>query len=182
MSQVPTINLLPPEIKQKRESEKNIVIFVMVIIVWIIVLATFLALVKLNVSSERANLEALKSENASLNAQIGQFRIYEQKKQQLKQMESLYSKASGNILSWYKVLIQIALVAPENIKLTGFTSDNNTFQIDGEAKDIIDVATWIVRIEELSAFDQVWLDNLATSSGKIKFTVKGNVVAGGQVQ
>lgn len=182
MAQVPTINLLPPEIKQKRESERNIVIFAIVVIVWVLVLTSALALVKISSSSERATLEALKSESVALDTQIAQYRIYEEKKQQLKQLESIYQKVSGNRMSWYKVLIQIALVALDNVRLTGLISDNNTFQIDGEAKNIIDIATWMVRIEELPAFDQVWLDNLATGGGKIKFTVKGNVVTRGQVQ
>lgn len=173
------INLIPPAVRQKRETEKNLVVLGLVALVAVVIIGLLYSVTMVSVRNEETKLENLKAENAILEAQIAQFKSFEEKKSQLSALEGLYNQAAASKVSWYRMLLQLALVAPDTISLVNFNADTQTFQIDGEARSTIDVATWLVRLEDLPFFEQVWLDNLSVSGETVKFTVKGNVKAGG---
>lgn len=182
MKQFININLIPPEVKQKRETEKNLAIFITGTVVWVLVLVLIYAGTMFRVQNEEAVLNNLKIENKTLLVQIEKYKVFEERKHQLVQMQELFNQASTGTISWYKLLVQMALVAPQGVSITNFNSDNVTFQINGDAKTMIDVATWLVRLEELPLFEQVWPESVSVSENVVKFVIKGNVVTNGGPQ
>lgn len=174
-----SINLLPQEVKQKRESERYLVIIGVVAAVWIVVLAMFTLYLRVGVSAERTNLENLKTKNSVLEAQISKYKEFEIKKQRLSDLKEVYNNLNNRELSWYKMLVELALIAPEEISLNSFNINRSTVQIQGVCSNVMDVAAWIIRLEELPEFKNVWLENVSISKNEAKFTVNGEVAIGG---
>lgn len=176
------INLLPPEIKQKRETEKNLVILGFVTLIALAIFALVVVYVRLGISVERSRLESLESQNALLEAQIAQFKEFEIRRESFAVLKSTYENLSKRDISWYKMLIELALIIPENVTLKSITADKNTIQIEGDASSITELVSWIVRVDELTGVDDVWVDSLKVANGKVSFIVKGTLTTGGNSQ
>lgn len=173
------INLLPPEIKQKRETEKNLVFLGFVTLIAVVVFSLVVGYVRLGISVERSKLESLESQNALLEAQIAQFKEFEAKRESFTALKSTYENLSKRDISWYRMLIELALIIPENVTLKSITADKSSIQIEGDASSITELVSWVVRLDELTGVDDVWVDNLKAANGKVSFIVKGNLNIGG---
>ncbi len=176
------INLLPPEIKQKRETENNIIYLGLYVVVVVVILLAWVFMLKLNVSTEQAKLESLQSQNAALEAQIGQFKEFEKKKEDYTKLKSIYDTLVNARVSWYRMMIEIALITPEQISLRNIALDEAAAQIQGECKTIQSLADYIVRLEELPELEEVWLDSFNIAGGKTTFILKATVRNSGAVK
>jgi Tfp pilus assembly protein PilN len=174
-----TINLIPPEIKAKRETEKNLKLLILYTIFLAAIFLAVSAYVRIGISSERAMLEALKAQNAALEAQIAQFKEFEVKKENYLRLKAIYDSLASNRISWYRFLVEIALVTPEQISLKSITGDEKSLEIHGESLQMQSVADYLIRLEELLELEDVWLDSLNVNNGKISFVIKSSIVPKG---
>lgn len=172
MSKAPKINLIPPEIKAKRETEKNLALLGVYTLILVGVLFVASIYVRIGISAERAKLDALTAENAALEAQIANFKEFEKKKQDYLKLKTIYDTLAGSRVSWYRFLVEIALVTPEQISVKNINVDETSCQIQAESLSIQAVSDYLVRLEELPELDDVWLDNFTVSGDKINFTIK----------
>lgn len=172
MVKIVKVNLIPPEIKSKRETER----YIAFLIVYTIALATvfiFASLyIRLGISSEKAKLEALQSQNAALEAQIANYKEFEKKKEDYLKLKGIYETLYASKISWYRFLIEIALITPEQISIKSINVDESSCLIQAESLDLKVIADYLIRLDELSELDDVWLDNLDIQNEKVSFSVK----------
>jgi Tfp pilus assembly protein PilN len=166
------INLLPPEIKAKRETEKNLAIIGLFAVITAGILFLVAAYFRLGIASEQSKLDSLVAQNAAIEAQIGQYKEFEQKKVEFTKLQEIYSRISQNRVSWYRFLIEIALITPEQISIKNLSADMNAVMIQGDSTDVQSIADFIVRLEDLSELEEVWLDSLNSSGERNSFIIK----------
>lgn len=176
------INLLPPEIKQKRETERNLVFLGLITLIAVVVFALAVVYVRFGIAVEKSKLESLESQNALLEAQTAQFKEFEAKRDSFNSLKSTYEKLSQRDISWYRMMIELALIIPENVSLKSITADKGSIQIEGKASSITELVSWMVRLDELTEIDDVWVESLKVADGKVDFVVKGSINTGGNSQ
>jgi len=184
------INLLPPEILERRKAERRIV--------WVIVGAAAVAVVLAGVwGFAYFRLEAKKTELADLQqlvqstqAQADQLAVFEQRASELEARKATAERALGTRRNWGKLLDELSLVLPADVWVqTMIASESTGLSISGYAVDAPgdspdaghkSVAKALVRLADLRDLYDVWL----TSSSKttfaeqpaIQFTVTASVV------
>ncbi|MCX7832316.1 MAG: hypothetical protein N2440_05415 [Actinobacteria bacterium] len=177
------VNLIPPEIKSKRETERYITLLVIYTIVLLTVFILASLYVRLGISSERAKLDSLESQNAALEAQIANYKEFEKKKEDYLKLKGIYDTLYASKVSWYRFLIEIALITPEQISIKNINVDESSCLIQAESLDVKVIADYLIRLEELNELEDVWLDDLNIQNEKVSFTVKATFKPqGGKVQ
>lgn len=173
------VNLIPPEIKAKRETEKygTLIVFYTIILIGLFFLIS--VYFRMGIASERAKLDSLLAQNAALEAQIVNYREFEKKKEDYLNLKNLYDSLNVSRVSWYRFLIEIALVTPEQVSLRNLNVDESSCQIQAESIDMRVIADYLVRLEELPELDDVWLDNVAIQEKTVSFTIKATFKAQG---
>lgn len=199
------INLLPPEITQKRKDEQNWKYVIVGAVGVAIVLAAFYGVMLMLVQSKEADVAAVKQEAAQLQAQTTRFQIFQQKEADLTQRKAIYEAAKQGRIDWTRLLNEVALVIPSDIfldTLAGNEAESGaaTLNMDGKAVHMtIDdadkgngfksVAKLLVRLTELKDIDTVWLTSVAHPNGPhsldpwsvtTKITSESTPTAGGQ--
>lgn len=168
------VNLIPPEIKAKRETEKYVALILFYTVILIGIFFLISVYFRMGIASEKAKLDSLIAQNAALEAQIANYREFEKKKEDYLQLKNLYDSLNVSRVSWYRFLIEVALVTPEQISLRNLNVDESSCQIQAESTDMRAIADYLVRLEELPELDDVWLDNLTIQEKTVSFTIKAS--------
>ncbi|KAF1086578.1 hypothetical protein SPSYN_00297 [Sporotomaculum syntrophicum] len=201
------INLLPPEIKARWESERKkrtallmagAVLAIFIVLYGVLVLATF---------QVRADVTGLRNERAELESKIPALQQYAQLQNQIEQTEGLIKEAVGIPPSWKSVLENIGLHIPVNVWLSDLSysneknggrqstsSNSNTtnnqeapetcgeLTIQGYAFEYIAMTQWLEQIRQIPELTGV---NCRFSSREelngepvIRFEIKAGVLSG----
>lgn len=166
------VNLIPPEIRAKRETERNLKILIFFTVVLAAVFIAISAYVRIGIAAEKAKLDALTAQNAALEAQIANFKEFEQKKESFLRLKNIYETLERSRISWYRFLVEIALITPEQISLKNINADDKNIEIQGETTQMQSVADYLIRLEELLELEDTWLDSLQINNNRISFTIK----------
>jgi Tfp pilus assembly protein PilN len=173
------INLLPPEIVQKRKDEKRWRWVALGGVVAIAIVVLGFAVLQFQVSVKQAEVASIRQQAAALKEKADKFRIFQQKKTDLATRKQIANSALAGRMDWSKLLAELCLVLPSDIYLQriGVSEPKmsppspGSLSVDGRAldypNDIPDlgyksVAKLLVRLTELDSLDNVWL----TSSSK----------------
>lgn len=184
------INLLPPEILERRRAERRIV--------WVIVAAAGVAVVLAGVwGFAYFRLEAKKTELADLQqlvqstqAQADQLAVFEQRATELDDRKATADRALGSRRNWGKLLDELSLVLPSDVWVqTMVLGEQNGLSISGYAVDAPgdspdtghkSIAKALVRLADLRDLYDVWLTSSSKTSfaeqPAIQFTVTASVV------
>lgn len=201
------INLLPPEIEARWESERKkrtalltagAVLAIFIVLYGVLVLATF---------QVRADVTGLRNERAELESKIPALQQYAQLQNQIEQTEGLIKEAVGIPPSWKSVLENIGLHIPVNVWLSDLSysneknggrqstsSNSNTtnnqeapetcgeLTIQGYAFEYIAMTQWLEQIRQIPELTGV---NCRFSSREelngepvIRFEIKAGVLSG----
>lgn len=184
------INLLPPEILERRRAEKRIGWVILGAISIAIVLAGVWTFSYFRVQSKQDELAALQQQVQSTNAQANQLAIFEQRAAELQTRRSLVTLALGDRRDWARLLDEVSLVLPADmwvqtisasedggLAFNGYAIDDATDSPDAGHKSIAKV---LVRLAELDNLYDVWLTSSvkATYEEKpvIQFSITSKVV------
>jgi len=184
------INLLPPEILERRKAERRIV--------WVIVGAAAVAVVLAGVwGFAYFRLEAKKTELADLQqlvqstqAQADQLAVFEQRASELEARKATAERALGTRRNWGKLLDEISLVLPSDVwvqtmiagESTGLSISGYAVDAPGDSPDAghKSVAKTLVRLADLKDLYDVWLASSSKTTfaeqPAIQFTVTAAVV------
>jgi len=120
------INLLPPEIRRRREARRQAILLGIGVLGIVLVLLAVYAFQAGRLSSANSKLQAQRQTNADLQAEVAQLSRFEQLQQELSNKRSLLGSLTQNEVRWSTILADIATDIPEDVWITQF---NGTVQV-----------------------------------------------------
>jgi Tfp pilus assembly protein PilN len=166
------INLLPPEITQKRKDEKRWRWIVMGSIAAFAVVGIAFAILQVEVSMKASEVASIRQQAEGLQQEAQRFQVFRLKEDDLKARQVIADKALAGRMDWSGLYSDVALVLPGDIYLVRLATTEpkapapGTFALDGRAidypYDVPDlgyksVAKLLVRLAELPKLQSVWL-------------------------
>ncbi len=175
------INLLPPEIVERRQAEKRLTVVLLLTIVYVVILFLFYLFLQAKVYQETLVLRELQTQNQLLNRQIGEFKVFEERKNLVDKHRQVIEQAITGEVSWYQMLLELSMVIPSDVSLDSFTGDTvGGITMSGKARSYLSVAKWLVRLNELESISNVWLDNVSKSEGVVSFSITAQLKGGAE--
>lgn len=198
------INLLPPEITQKRKDERRWRwVALGAILTFALVFAVF-ALAQLLVGAKQAEVASIEQEAEGLQQEADRFQVFQVKETDLETRRGIAEMAIAGRLDWSGLCSEVALVLPTDIYLMRLSGVEPTrdlagvvtpgsLALDGRAIDYPfdvpdlgykSVAKLLVRLSELPDVQAVWLTSSvkpapgsvgATETAYIVFGVTGEI-------
>lgn len=171
------INLLPPEIIEKRKAESRRLVFVAVGLTTIAVMGIGWAFLALAVGIKTGEVAATQQQAANLRSQAESFRVFEDRGRDLQARQAIADRALAGRVSWSQLMGDLSLVLPPDIwidafdgtqlanasggtvpaatlTLTGWSLDEPIDEANGGFKSI---AQLLVRLNDLEQLTNVWL-------------------------
>jgi Tfp pilus assembly protein PilN len=170
------INLIPPEIVQKRKDEKRWQWVGLGTVVLAVVIALVYSVLLFQVVGKQADVASVKQEAADLQSETSRFQIFQQQQADLQLREAAVAAASQGRVDWARMFNELGLVLPSDSYLTAFNGSEGSagaegvVTLSGVANDHPDnnaksgyktVAKALVRLADLQQLDSVWLTNAA---------------------
>ena len=167
------INLLPPEVLERRRYEKwygyVFIAFAVLLVLILIVYGFFL----IGGAQKTGNLQLLQEQSQKLQAQAEAFGIFEQKEQDLAKRQAVVTAALSGRINMGRVAEEVSLVLPDEVwlssmqvaapespekpsplTLVSYTPYSSSHSMDVSYKS---VAKTLVRIAQLKYVSNVWL-------------------------
>ncbi len=182
------INLLPPEITEKRVFEERIklVLFAGAVVAFVLViLYLFLAW---SVGSKNDVLQQNREVATQVRNQAQAYEVFQDKVDELQARQTVANVALAGRVDWGRITNEVSLVLPSDVWLTRIAGseleDEPGLEISGYALDSLTdvpdvghkaVAKTLVRLAELELLTDVWL----TGSTKGVYVPEGSTIIGG---
>ncbi len=184
------INLLPPEIIQRRGFERNTKLVALGGVVLIALLVAVYAIMGMRLSQKNAVLQDLQQEEANLRAQAEAFKIFEEKESELEERLKVAERALARRVAWGRLANELSLVMPPDIWVAplscheeeGITMLARAVDSPTDVPDVGHkaVARTLVRLADLEQITSVWLNSSVKTEYEeqpvIDFTVTTAVV------
>ncbi|MHB1324259.1 MAG: PilN domain-containing protein [Coriobacteriia bacterium] len=185
------INLLPPEILERRRAERRIGWVILGAVGVAVVLAGVWTVSYFRVQGRQAELAELQQQVQSTNAQATQLAIFEQRATELEARRTLVGLALGDRRDWAKLFDEVSLVLPADVWVQALTAgEGEGVSISGYALDAPDdspdvghksIAKVLVRLADLDNLYDVWLTSSVKAEYEerpvIQFSITSKVVA-----
>ncbi len=183
------VNLLPPEILEKRKAERRLAYMVAALVLVSLVLAGVWVFAFTRANAKQRDLEAKQQELQQVTAQAASLEIFEVQQAELARRRSVAQLALDARQNWAKLFDEISLVLPSDmwVSVLAATAESK-LQIDGFSVDATDtpdyghktVAKLLVRLAELEQLADVWLSSSVKTEVEaqpaLQFTVTAGVV------
>lgn len=163
------INLLPPEILERRRAEKRMTWVGLAAAATGVVLLAVYAFGYLGLQAKENDLALVQQQVQSAQAQADQLAIFEQRATELKTRRATAEVALASRQDWARLFSEMSLVLPSDVwvgtmaadqtdglQIAGFAIDSPTDSPDLGHKAI---AKTLVRLAELEQLKDVWLTN-----------------------
>ncbi len=166
------INLLPPEIIERRKYERFYpyifitagILLAVVLVVWGI--AQYYSI------SRQSELQQIQNSTAKIRAQADSFAVFEKQRQELEDRKSVADQALADRVNMSGLAYDISLILPDEawlgsllcnekagVTLAGFTPDTDS---EGISEGYKSVAAMLVRLSALDQLVDVWLTNASS--------------------
>ncbi len=198
------INLLPPEITQRRKDERLWRWIGLGAAIVVVLLAGIFVIVSIEVSLKQNEVDSIQQQAEGLRQQSNRFRVFAVKQSDLEARKAVVKSALTGRMDWSRLLAEVALVLPGDLFLTAMQGNEpkaaapvvpaqpagGDLTIAGKALDYPDdvpdlgyksVAKMLVRLAELDQLDNVWMSDSAkpvSSSAPGQTTVDPYIVFG----
>ena len=171
------IDLIPPEVVEKHQSRKIIMIMVIVftVVFGISLVAYLITMGQAIMAGNR--VEIIKAENIKVQNYTQKLQPYEERKKALDERQAIIEKMTADQVQWSSILNDISMVVPNDIWLKDVKIDLSEIltakdqggaaakvepkppiTIVGYAFNHAAVARWLVHLNEINQFRGVWLD------------------------
>ena len=185
------VNLLPPEILQRRQAERRIGWVVIGAIAIAVVLAGVWAFAQYQLQSRQDQLATIQQQTQAVQAQADQLAIFETRAGELATRQASVQAALGDRFDWARILDEVSLVLPADMWLQTLTANETSgLSMAGYAIDAPNdspdqghktIAKGLVRLAELDSLYDVWLSTSTRSifleQPVIQFTITTKVKA-----
>jgi len=183
------INLLPPEILEKRKSERRLVYVALVAILVALLLAGVWGVAFMRVNARKQEVDARKQELAQTQARAAELKVFEDKSLELDRRKTVAGTALAGRHNWARLFDELSLVMPTDLWTTVLNAtEENGLTIDGYAVDSASdspdlghksIAKMLVRLANLDQLIDVWLTNAAKTeldnAKVIQFSISAGV-------
>ena len=167
------INLLPPEIQERRRWDRYYpLVFLVGFVAFAAIGAAAIGLFWYS-SSERATLQEYKTQAAERQAQAAQFSVFEQKESDLGRKAMVSQQALNGRVNWASLSRDISLILPDEVWLTSVEGNEDTgLLISGytpnsnpksSAESYKSIAKTLVLLNSLPQLYDLWLTNAAAT-------------------
>ncbi len=189
------INLLPPEIAQKRKLESMLGYVVVAAVAVFAVVAIAFIFASLQLGGKEEELATVQQQAADNMAKAEDLKIFETKEQELSTLEATAELALAQRVDWGRLANELSLIVPadmwlenaraheeDGLSLTGYALDDPDDVPDLGHKAIVKL---LVRLADLDLVNNVWLTNSAKqqfsvgdapATDVIAFTIETSVV------
>lgn len=169
------INLLPPEILERRKAEKRFGMVGIGVCLVLALLAVVYGFAFTQVRSKQDDLALVQQQVQTTRAQADQLAIFEERASELQTRRDTAELALLNREDWNRLFENVSLVLPSDIWIQTMSADEESgLQIAGYAVDSQSdtpdighksIAKMLVRLADLDQLQDVWL----TNSAKVQF-------------
>lgn len=163
------INLLPPEILEKRRAEKRIIYVALVALLVFLILGVVWVFAYSRVGGRQDTLDARLQEVQATQAKADMLAIFEEKEQDLLTRKAIADAALADRMNWAKLFDEMSLVMPTDMwvatmawdEATGVTLDGYAVDSETDSPDVGHkaIAKMLVRLADLDDLYDVWLVN-----------------------
>ncbi|MGB4593902.1 MAG: hypothetical protein WBI63_09040 [Coriobacteriia bacterium] len=182
------VNLLPPEITEKRKGEKRLVYVVFAFIAVAVLLAAVWGFALVRADGKQKDLDAQAQTLEQTKQQADALKVFEDQDAELQRRRSIAVLALTGRRNWSRLLDEISLVLPADVWLATLgAGEAQNLELNGYAVDADDtpdyghksIAKVLVRLADLDQLFDVWLTNsvatLLQDQPAIQFTVTAGV-------
>jgi len=169
------INLLPPEVRRRQRTRRQVALVVVVGVVILALLGVLFLFQQLKLNGLRRDLAAQEQVNEDLRRQIAELSEFDQLQRELAASEQLFSQLMADEVRWSAVLRDISLVIPGDVWLDSLDASLQT-AAEGETGTVTQgligqismsgfglshrsVALWLTRLEDVQGFVNPWASN-----------------------
>ncbi|TLM80340.1 MAG: hypothetical protein FDZ70_01160 [Actinobacteria bacterium] len=162
------INLLPPEIVEKRKAEKTFSYVALAGVAAVAVLLLVYGVALFIVGGRSQELQSKQDQAVGLQKQAEAFRVFETKEKDLADRQEIADEALSARIDWSRLFTEISLVLPSDMWASRIKADEErtpNVQVEGSALDPEDtpdsghkvIAKALVRFADLDQLANVWL-------------------------
>lgn len=157
------INLLPPEIIERRKTEKLFIYFISAGLLIVLILIFIFSIFSFQEARVRSELNQIISENKKIEVSIQDLQVYEERKKEWEAYENIFKSAIEDEISWSKIINSLSMVIPSDTWITEFDgSFEGGINAKGQTPYYEDiehkpVARFLIRMSEISELTEVWL-------------------------
>jgi Tfp pilus assembly protein PilN len=181
------IDLLPPEIIQKRVDERRWVYILFGGVAVAVIVFIFFGVVYLEVLGKRSDMAAVQQELERVQREAEDFRVFEDREADLGVRQTVVDQALAGRIPWSSLLTEISLVMPSGVWLDNLKADEKALTFDGQAIDrggvdmggYKNISRVLVRVSDLEGLRNVWLGSSSRSTvydkPVMKFTITADV-------
>lgn len=183
------MNLLPPEILEKRKAEQRWVYVMFGAVGLVVVLVIAYLVPSVMVMQKDAEVRVKQQEADDLRREADRYKIFEDKQADLQARQTVAQTALAGRVAWSRLLSELSLVLPTDLWFDELTLDEiEGLLAKGRADDVIadapdlghkTIAKMLVRFSDLDQVSDVWLTRSEKKPDKliIEFEVKADVSA-----
>lgn len=117
------INLLPPEILEKRKVESRRLYLVAVLLVVLALLGLVWGFLVLQEQIKATDVASAQQEAASAKVQAERYKVFEERTKALQERKAIVQAALTGRIDWSGIMSEVALVIPADLWLDHFTGD-----------------------------------------------------------
>lgn len=182
------INLLPPEIRERRKAEKRMGWVAFAAVVAGVVLLGAYAYGYLGVQSRQNELALIQQQVSATQAQADQLKIFEERASELQTRKETAALALAGCQDWARLFNEMSLVLPTDVWVESMAADQTTgLQVAGYALDSATdepdlghkvMAKTLVRLAELEQLQDVWLTSSVKDEYEEQPAIRFTVTAG----
>ena len=157
------INLLPPEILEKRKAESRRLYLVAIALVVLALLGLVWASMAVMVQTKSLELGSKQQQAANLQAQADRFKVFEDRTRELQQRKSISATALAGRVDWSRLASEVTLVLPTDMWLTTFQGTEKDglklqgWSLDSGSNGFKSIAKLLVRLTDLEQLQDAWL-------------------------
>lgn len=162
------INLLPPEITERRKFETRFTWVIVVGVGVLVVIGVIFVGLLLVVNAQNSELQQQLEANAQVQQQADAYAVFEQKEAELVSRKQVAQLALDGRVEWARLTNELSLIMPTDMWLENMTANEESgLSMTGQALDpetdspdvgYTAIAAMLVRLSELDLVSNVWLD------------------------
>lgn len=200
------INLLPPELAERRRARRQAVILVIIGLSYVVLLGLFWVFRNLEVGRQNDRLLVAQRQATALQIQVDELQEFADLERLVKERQATLASVMDRDIAWSRLLIELSMIIPGDAWLTSFVGATEepqeqtaapeggaqaaplaptrlgTLNFAGTTFDFPGVAKWITRLQELKSLQTIWVPSAAKSEiatrDVVTFTSTADLSAG----